>query len=176
MHPLTASFDLNHGVRKRNVIHTYNRSEYNWTLLVFKEWAMEGKTQTGYLVLADNSGYAFFVAQEWYTKLHSYRYSLAVFWKGQAHMVYINLRLNVADYDKWRAGFDANESSRKSAGSTGVNQFYRDVENPNNVTLVLEWDEAEKAQAFLNDPYTKASMDEAGVTGRPMVVAVQMKA
>jgi len=91
-------------------------------------------------------------------------------------MVYINLRLNVADYDKWRLGFDANESSRKAAGSTGANQFYRDVGNPNNVTLVLEWDEAEKAQAFLNDPRTKASMDEAGVTGRPMVVAVQTKA
>ena len=91
-------------------------------------------------------------------------------------MVYINLRLNVADYNKWRAGFDANESSRKSAGSTGVNQFYRDVDNPNNVTLVLEWEEAGKAQAFLNDPHTKASMDEAGVTGRPMVVAVQTKA
>ena len=90
-------------------------------------------------------------------------------------MVYINLRLNVANYDRWRMGFDANESNRKSAGSTGVNQFYRDVENPNNVTLVLEWDEADKAQTFLNDPHTKASMDEAGVTGRPMVVAVQRK-
>jgi quinol monooxygenase YgiN len=91
-------------------------------------------------------------------------------------MVYINLRLNVADYEKWRLGFDDNESSRRSAGSTGVNQFYRDIENPNNVTLVLEWEEAAKAQAFLNDPHTKASMDEAGVTGRPMVVAVQTKA
>ena len=90
-------------------------------------------------------------------------------------MVYINLRVNVADYDKWRLGFDANEPSRKSAGSTGVNQFYRDVNDPNNVTLVLEWEDADKAQAFLNDPRTKASMDEAGVTGRPMVVAVQMK-
>lgn len=91
-------------------------------------------------------------------------------------MVYINLRVNVADYDKWRAGFDANESSRKSAGSTGVNQYYRDVDNPNNVTLVLEWEAADKAQAFLNDPNTKASMDAAGVTGRPAVVAVMVKA
>ncbi len=38
-------------------------------------------------------------------------------------MVYINLRVNVADYDRWRLGFDANESNRRSAGSTGVNQF-----------------------------------------------------
>ena len=91
-------------------------------------------------------------------------------------MVYINLHINVANYDVWRAGFDANETRRKSVGSTGVNQFYRDVEDPNNITLVLEWDTAEKAQAFLNDPNTKASMDAAGVTGRPMVVAVQTKA
>jgi hypothetical protein len=27
-------------------------------------------------------------------------------------MVYIHLRLNVADYDTWHAGFDANESNR----------------------------------------------------------------
>jgi hypothetical protein len=40
-------------------------------------------------------------------------------------VVYIHLRLYVAEYDRWRAGFDANESNRKS---TGVNQFYRDVE------------------------------------------------
>jgi len=91
-------------------------------------------------------------------------------------MVYINLRLNVADYDTWRAGFDAQESKRKSAGSTGINQFYRDVENPNNVTLVMEWDEADKARDVLKEPNTKASMDAAGVTGRPMVVAVQRKA
>ena len=91
-------------------------------------------------------------------------------------MVYIHLRLNVTDYDTWRAGSDAQESSRKAAGSTGVNQFYRDVENPNNVTLIMEWEEAGNAQAYLNDPNTKASMDAAGVTGRPMVVAVQTKA
>jgi len=90
-------------------------------------------------------------------------------------MVYIHPRLNVANYDAWRAGFDANESSRKAAGSTGVNQFYRDVENSNNVTLIMEWDEAVNAQAYLNDPNTQAGMDAAGVTGRPSVVAVQTK-
>ena len=90
-------------------------------------------------------------------------------------MVYINLRLNVADYNKWRTGFDANESYRKSAGATGINQVYHDVDSPNDVTLILEWSEAGKAQAFLNDPRTKAAMDAAGVTGRPTVLAVQMK-
>jgi len=39
------------------------RLKYTSTLLAFKERAMERKTQTGYLVLADISGYTSFVAQ-----------------------------------------------------------------------------------------------------------------
>jgi len=91
-------------------------------------------------------------------------------------MVYINLRLNVADFDKWLAAFHGFESYRKELGSTEVNQIFHDVDDPNNVTLIMEWDEATNAKAFLNNPQTKANMDAAGVTGRPMVAAVQTTA
>ena len=60
-------------------------------------------------------------------------------------------------------------------GATGVNQIYHDIANPNDVTLILEWESAEKAQAFINNPQTKANMDSAGVTGRPSVLAIQTK-
>jgi hypothetical protein len=40
---------------------------------------------------------------------------------------------------------------------------------------MMEWNEAANAKAFLNNPQTKANMDKAGVTGRPMVLAVQSK-
>lgn len=91
-------------------------------------------------------------------------------------MVYVNLRLNVADFDKWLAAFQGFESYRKELGSTGVNQIFHDVDDPNNVTLIMEWDEASNAKAFLSNPQTKANMDAAGVTGRPTVLAVQVKA
>ena len=42
-------------------------------------------------------------------------------------MIYIKLRVNVADYEIWRKGLDTDESHRRSVGSTGNNQFYRDV-------------------------------------------------
>ena len=71
-------------------------------------------------------------------------------------MVYINLRLNVADFDTWLATFQGFESYRKASGSTGVNQIFHDVDDPNNVTLIMEWDEATNARAFLNNPQTKA--------------------
>jgi len=90
-------------------------------------------------------------------------------------MVYVSLRLNVESYDKWRAGFDANDSFRRAGGSTGVNQVYRDVDNPNAVSLVLEWEDAEKALAFLNDPKLKEIMQAAGVIGAPVIRAVQSR-
>jgi quinol monooxygenase YgiN len=93
--------------------------------------------------------------------------------KGEKLMVYINLRLNVEDYGKWRAGFDANDSFRRAGGSTGVYQIYRDVDNPNTVSLILEWKDAGKAQAFLNDPMLKQVMQAAGVIGAPVLRAVQ---
>jgi heme-degrading monooxygenase HmoA len=91
-------------------------------------------------------------------------------------MVYINLRLNVADFDKWLDAFQGFESYRRASGSTGTNQIFHDVDDPDNVTLIMEWDEATNAKAFLNHPQTKANMDAAGVTGRPTVLAVQVKA
>jgi len=91
-------------------------------------------------------------------------------------MVYINLRLNVADFDKWLAAFKGFDSYRKENGSTGANQVYHDVDSPNDITLIMEWSDAEKARAFLNNPQTKANMDSAGVTGRPSLLAVQTKA
>ncbi len=90
-------------------------------------------------------------------------------------MVYINLRLNVEDYDKWRAGFDANDSFRRAGGSTGINQVYRDVDNPNAVSIILEWEDGGKAQAFLNDPKLKQVMQAAGVIGAPVVRAIQSR-
>jgi len=55
-------------------------------------------------------------------------------------MIYLNVRHTAADYAKWRVGFDAHETARRAAGATGVQQIYRDLENPNAVTIMMEWD------------------------------------
>ena len=87
-------------------------------------------------------------------------------------MVYLNVRHTVADYEKWRPIFDADEARRRTAGSKGVNQVYRDVSDPNTVTLVMEWDSAENALKFLDDPALGEVMQKAGVIGMPAVRAV----
>jgi len=91
-------------------------------------------------------------------------------------MVYVTVRHTAADYEKWRPMFDGDEARRRAAGATGVNQIFRDVADPNTITLVLEWDNAEKAHKFLDDPALREVMQKAGVVGMPAVIAVQSRA
>ena len=84
-------------------------------------------------------------------------------------MIYLNVRHTVADYAKWRAGFDAHESFRRAGGATGVQQVYRDLENPGAITIIMEWDNADKARQFVQDPALAEVIKNAGVTGAPEV-------
>ncbi len=84
-------------------------------------------------------------------------------------MIYLSARQTVSDYAKWRTAFDADATFRKDAGATGVNQIYRDVENPRTVTAIMEWTTIEKARLHLADPKLKQVMENAGVTGSPEV-------
>ena len=84
-------------------------------------------------------------------------------------MVYICMRYAVADYAAWRGVFDANVSTRLAAGCTGTTNVYRDVDEPNTVTLVMEWDSAENARKFMDDPALRERMKAAGAVGAPLV-------
>ncbi len=87
-------------------------------------------------------------------------------------MVYLNVRHTVADYATWRPAFDADEARRRAAGATGVKQVYRDVDDPNTITVFLEWDNAENARKFAEDPALREVMQKAGVIGMPAVRAM----
>jgi quinol monooxygenase YgiN len=82
-------------------------------------------------------------------------------------MIYVSVRHTVADYAKWRPIFDADLSHRRAGGATGVQQVYRDLANPNEITLVMEWDSAESAEKFLHSPALAETMKGAGVIGAP---------
>ena len=84
-------------------------------------------------------------------------------------MQYVNVRHTVEDYAKWRSGFDAHDSTRRAAGSTGVNHIFRDSGNPNETTTILEWDSLDNARRFVQDPALREVMKEAGVVGQPEI-------
>jgi hypothetical protein len=92
-----------------------------------------------------------------------------VLFEENKSMVYISVKQSVKDYKNWRPFFDNDATRRKAGGATGSNQIYRDVEKPNDVMVVLEWDNKENAQKFAADPALREVMEKAGVIGMPSV-------
>jgi len=81
-------------------------------------------------------------------------------------MVSILIRHKVADYDKWRPLFDEHQETRTEAGEQSF-QVFRSKDNPNEVWVILKWESVEKAKEFLENPFLKTKMEEAGVIEVP---------
>lgn len=71
---------------------------------------------------------------------------------------------DVADYDQWKTVFD---NFTPSKGGALFHRLNRNVENPNNITVVAGFESSDAARAFADDPALKDAMQEAGVTSPP---------
>lgn len=84
-------------------------------------------------------------------------------------MVYIHVQHTVEDYAKWREGFDNHAPARQAGGATDEAYVMRNVEDPNEITIILGWSDLEQARAFSQSASLKEAMQKAGVTGPPEV-------
>lgn len=62
-------------------------------------------------------------------------------------MVTIVLRFRVRDYTRWREIFVSREALRREAGCLG-RRVFRDAGDPEQVVVVLDWDEAARYEAY----------------------------
>jgi heme-degrading monooxygenase HmoA len=83
-------------------------------------------------------------------------------------MYYLMMQQEVADYEKWRAVFDSMESARRSRGVRS-DLILRDANNPNALTLIIEWDSHDSARSWMSDPRLRDAMKEAGVLSPPTI-------
>jgi hypothetical protein len=81
-------------------------------------------------------------------------------------MPHVLVRHKVADFAKWKPVFDEHSTTRAAAGSKG-GQLFRSASDPNDVTILFEWESIEKAHAFAASADLKAKMKEAGVIELP---------
>lgn len=84
-------------------------------------------------------------------------------------MIYIYLRQTVEDYARWKEGFDNHIVARQAGGATDEAYVMRNVDNPNDITVVLGWCDLEKARAFSQSVSLQAALQKAGVTDSPEV-------
>ena len=83
-------------------------------------------------------------------------------------MVRMFVRHSVADYDAWKAGYDAFDETRTGLGASGHDVF-RTVGNENEVTAWHDFETREAAEAFVASSELRTAMEGAGVVGAPQV-------
>jgi heme-degrading monooxygenase HmoA len=76
------------------------------------------------------------------------------------------VRHKVEDYAKWKPLYDGHAATRKASGSKGAHLF-RNVDNPNEIVLLFEWDNLSNARRFAQSEDLIKTMKKAGVIGKP---------
>ncbi|SNQ58956.1 antibiotic biosynthesis monooxygenase [Candidatus Methanoperedens nitratireducens] len=83
-------------------------------------------------------------------------------------MVYLLVRHKVKDYSKWKTVFDEHATTRKSSGSRG-GRLFRNADNPDEIVILFEWENIEKARKFVRSEDLQKTMQQAGVSDKPDV-------
>jgi hypothetical protein len=84
-------------------------------------------------------------------------------------VVYLYVRHSVEDYARWREGYDNHAAARQAGGATEEAYVGRNVDDPNDITILLGWSDLGKARAFTQSASFKEAMQKAGVTGPPEI-------
>lgn len=78
----------------------------------------------------------------------------------------------VADFDKWKVGFDTTAKLKRGFGWTRSSIFSVDGDR-NNVMVMEEFGSIDRAKAFAASPELREAMGKAGVVGPPDIRFVQ---
>ncbi len=74
----------------------------------------------------------------------------------------------VKDFAAWKPAYDKHAAARKAAGLT-KDHVLQSVDDPNAVTIVMDFSDLGKAKAFAASPGLKEAMKAAGVVGAPAI-------
>lgn len=81
-------------------------------------------------------------------------------------MTYLLIRHRVADFATWKPVYDAHAPARTAAGLTDVD-LLRDLDDPNQIVLLFEVSDLQKAREFVDSPSLRDAMSNAGVIDKP---------
>ncbi len=88
-------------------------------------------------------------------------------------MPYLLIRHKVEDYDRWKKAFDDHESIRQAAGSKG-GYLFRNADNSNEVVMIVEMEDLDRARQFVGSDDLRQAMEGAGVTGPPEILFLEL--
>jgi hypothetical protein len=81
-------------------------------------------------------------------------------------MLTVLVRHRVANFATWKSVFDEHRGTRKANGSCGERVFRSSVD-ADEVFVLMEWDDVERARLFVRSVDLSDAMVRAGVIDRP---------
>ncbi len=84
-------------------------------------------------------------------------------------MVYMLGRHKVEDFGKWKTIYDEHQEARAAAGLKDLH-LWHNIDDPNEIVLLFEVSDVEKAKAFIQSPDLKERMAAAGVISTPDIL------
>ena len=81
--------------------------------------------------------------------------------------VTVIVSLKVAEFSKWKAGFDAHAEDRAEAGLNAL--AHQNIDDPNNAIVIVTAPSKEAFLAFFTRPETQEMQKKAGVLGPPEI-------
>ena len=81
-------------------------------------------------------------------------------------MHYLIVRHKVADFSKWKDVFDSHSASQQEAGLR-VEKVLRNIEDTDEVFLLFEVTDLEKARGFVSSAEVPEAQDRSGVVDEP---------
>jgi hypothetical protein len=84
-------------------------------------------------------------------------------------MVHMLVRHKVEDFGKWKPNYDGHQEARAAAGLKELH-LWHNLDDPNEIVLLFEVSEVEKARAFAESKDLKERMAAAGVISTPEIL------
>ena len=81
-------------------------------------------------------------------------------------MLHLLVRHKVSDFSKWKSAYDAHSPARKEVGLK-EEHLLRNMDNPNEVILLFEVNDLQKAKEFSASAGLREAMQNAGVVDKP---------
>ena len=81
-------------------------------------------------------------------------------------MPFLLIRHKVPDFDTWQRSFDQDAGIRRANGSSGW-RIFRGGSDPDEVWVLLEWDDLMRARLFANSDDLIDQLIRAGVANHP---------
>lgn len=83
-------------------------------------------------------------------------------------MIQVLVHHQVNDYNNWRSVFDSALNFRHEGGECSC-RIFRKAGSPNDLTLLFEWENIERARHYMMSEELRTKMKEAGVVGVPEI-------